>query len=196
MAGKRPYRLGKRKASVEETKRRIIDAASLEYQDNGIEDTSMQAVARRADVAAGTVLYHYPTPESLADAVVDSWLESMEPPTPRAIDAEAPMAARVAVLVRELYGLYERTGHLYLAYQKSPEHPSLQRANQWWEENVGAMVDLTLAGETQSPEGLQVLSAVVNPGFRATLIGAGLSAGRAAEIAAELAIDWLERHPS
>jgi AcrR family transcriptional regulator len=48
VAGKRPCRLGKREASVEETRRRILVAASEEYRVNGIEDTSMQAVARGA----------------------------------------------------------------------------------------------------------------------------------------------------
>ena len=40
--------MGKRQASVDGTKRRIIEAAVAEYSEKGIEDTSMQAVARRA----------------------------------------------------------------------------------------------------------------------------------------------------
>lgn len=196
MPGKRPYRLGKRKAAVDETKRRIIESATLEYQENGIEETSMQAVARRAEVAPGTVLYHYPTPESLAEAVVESWLESMEPPTPEAIDEESPLDERVAQLTRELFRLYERTGHLYRVYQQSPDHPSIQKASRWWFENVQAMLLRALGDRAEDPEAVQVVSVLVNPGFRGTLISTGVPADRATEIAAQLAIDWLDRRES
>ena len=193
MPGKRPYRLGKRKAAVDETKRRIIEAASLEYQENGVEETSMQAVARRAEVAPGTVLYHYPTPENLADAVVESWLETMEPPTPEAIDEEASLPERVTALTGELFRLYERTGHLYRVYQKSPDHPSIRQASQWWFQNVQAMLLRALGDRAEDPEAVQVVSVLVNPGFRGTLMSTGIAADRTTEIATQLVIDWLER---
>lgn len=183
--------MGKRKASVEETKRRIIDAATLEYQENGIEDTSMQAVARRAEVAPGTVLYHYPTPESLAETVVDSWLDSMEPPRPENIDPDASVEQRIGTLTRELFDLYERTGDLYRVYQKSPGHPAIRRASEWWNENVQDMLLSALGERAEDTETLQVVSALVDPGFRGTLLSAGVSSERAIDIAARLAMDWL-----
>ncbi|MGA7270909.1 MAG: TetR/AcrR family transcriptional regulator, partial [Acidimicrobiia bacterium] len=183
MAGKRPYRLGKRKASMDETRRRIVEAAGLEYQDNGIENTSMQAVARRADVAAGTVLYHYPSPEDLADAVMESWMEQMRAPSPDAIDQDAPLAERVSALVRELFGLFERSEWAFQVYQKSPDHPSLVKANQWWEQNVGKMLFAALGERAQDSETVQVISALTNPGFRGTLLETGLSPERAIEVA-------------
>lgn len=191
MSGKRPYRLGKRKASVDETKRRIIDAATVEYQENGIDDTSMNAVARRADVAPGTVLYHYPTPDDLAQAVVDSWIEDFVPPSVQSINSTDPLEERVTTLVRELFDLYERTGWAYRVYQKSPHHPVLQKANSWWEENVGAMLMKALGDRATDPENLQVVSVLVNPGFRGTLIGTGVDPDRAVEISADLVLAWL-----
>lgn len=192
MPGKRPYRLGKRQASVDATKRRILDAATSAYQEYGIEDTSMQEVARRADVAPGTVLYHYPTPESLAEEVVDDWVESMDPPRPEIIDTDEPPSVRVTKLVVELYGLYERTDHLYRVYQKSPNHPALLRAGAWWDDNVSAMVGRALGDRMSDEEAVKVVSVLINPGYRGTLVMTGINPDRAAEIAAELAIYWLE----
>lgn len=192
MPGKRPYRLGKRKVAVEETKRRIIAAATAEYQERGIEETSMNAVARRADVAPGTVLYHYPTPEDLAEAVVNSWIESFVPPSVDSIDERDPLEQRVGVLVRELYALYERTGWAYRVYQRSPAHPVLRRASAWWEENVGAMLARALGDRAEVEEDMQVVSVLVNPGFRGTLISAGIDPDRSTEIATRLALDWLQ----
>ncbi len=192
MTGKRRYRLGKRQASVDATKQRILGAASAAYQELGIEETSMQEVARRAEVAPGTVLYHFPTPESLADEVVVSWMESMEPPRPDVIDPDEPIDVRITKLVLELYTLYERTGHLYRIYEKSPNHPALLRAGAWWEENVTRMIIKALGDRWADQEAMKVISVLTNPGFRGTLIMTGIDSGRAIEIATKLAIAWVE----
>lgn len=192
MSGKRSYRLGKRQASVDATKRRILAAATAAYSEYGIEGTSMQEVARRADVAPGTVLYHFPTPESLAETVVDSWLESMDPPRPELIDPRQPLGGRVATLVAELYALYERTDKLYRIYQKSPDHPVLARAAAWWDENVAAMVARALDDRMADEEAVKVVSATINPGYRGILLMSGFDPDRAAEVAAAMAVSWLE----
>lgn len=192
MSGKRSYRLGKRQASVDATKRRILAAAAVAYSEYGIEGTSMQEVARRAEVAPGTVLYHFPTPESLAEAVVDSWLESMDPPRPDIIDPSQPLGGRVTTLVVELYALYERTDQLYRIYQKSPDHPVLARAAAWWDENVAAMVALALDDRMADEEAVRVVSAIINPGYRGILVMSGIDSDRAAEIAGAMAVFWLE----
>ena len=192
MPGKRSYRLGKRQASVDATKQRILAAATSAYSEYGIGATSMQEVARRADVAAGTVLYHFPTPESLAEEVVESWLESMDPPRPDVIDPRESLDVRVTTLVAELYALYERTDQLYRIYQKSPEHPVLARAAAWWDENVAEMLTLALDDRTADEEAVKVVSAIINPGYRGTLVISGIEPDRAAEVAAAMAVLWLE----
>ena len=191
MAGKRPYRLGKRQAAVDETKQRIIAAAVSEYAEKGIEDTSMQAVARRADVAPGTVLYHYPTPDDLAEAVVETWISDMEAPAPDAIDAAAPLEDRVGVLVRELYGLYERSEQAYRIYAKSPRHPVLKRYEKWWYDNVNLMMAKAMGEKASDIEAMQVTSVLVSPGFRGNMIMTGIVPGRAEEIATRMILDWL-----
>ncbi len=196
MTGRRPYRLGKRQASVDATKRRIIDAATVEYSINGIPDTSMQAVARRADVAPGTVLYHYPDPDDLTEAVVESWLEDMEPPSADAISPDDPVETRIGRLVSELYGLYERSEMAYRIYSKSPQHPVLDKYESWWEENVGQMMNRALGDHKTDDETVRVISVLVNPGFRGTLVSTGIDPGRAVEIAARMAVDWLADSPT
>ena len=192
MPGKRPYRLGKRQAAVDDTKRRIIEAATSEYGENGIEDTSMQAVARRADVAPGTVLYHYPTPDDLTEAVVATWIKEMEAPSPNAIDPTTPLEERIGALVRELYGLYERSDSAYRIYQKSPDHPVLNRYEKWWYDNVGQMMGRALGERASEPETMKVVSVLVNPGFRGTLAMTGIDTDRAVEIVTQITLSWLD----
>lgn len=191
MPGRRPYRMGKRAAAVAETRRRILDAATAAYAENGIEGTSMQAVARRADLAPGTVLYHYPTPDDLAEAVVADWEERLEMPTPALIDPEADRPARIAVLVEALFGLYQRSEWAYQIYRRSPNHPALAEAQQDWEQNVGAMIRAAM-GSTGA-ETMAVVSVLVDPGFRGTLIARGLAPDRAVTVAIDLVLAHLER---
>lgn len=176
---------------MEETKRRILRAATKEYQDNGIEDTSMTAVANRAEVAPGTVLYHYPTPDELAQAVVDGWIEDFVPPSVESIDDADSLEKRVTALVRELFDLYDRTEWAYRVYQKSPSHPVLQRASQWWEQNTGAMMVKALGEHATDPEAMKVVSVLVNPGFRGTLVATGIDSTRSIEVATALILAWL-----
>lgn len=192
MSGKRPYRLGKRAASVADTKRRILEAANAEYAENGIEDTSMQAVARRADVAPGTVLYHYPTPEDLADAVVETWIDEIGMPTAADIDSGADLQTRIRSLVGLLYEMYESSDWAYKIYQKSPDHPSLVKSNQMWEQNLGAMLFKALGERAMDPEAVQVVSVLIDPGFRGTLLSRGMSPERAVEAATQMTLDWLD----
>lgn len=192
-SGKRPYRLGKRQASVDDTKRRIVLAAAEEYQINGIEDTSMQAVARRADVAPGTVLYHYPTPDDLAEAVVDTWIADMRMPTPEAIDPDAPIERRVGALVEELFGLYERSEEAYQVFVKSGRHPVMAKAEAMWERNVGEMMMRALGDRGGDLRTMQVVGALVAPGFRGILVSAGMSSEGAIQATADLVTGWLSR---
>lgn len=192
MSGKRPYRLGKRQASVDETKRRIVEAALAEYAENGIEGTSMQAVARRAEVAPGTVLYHYPDPDDLAEVAIRSLYDRYQPPSPDLIPDDAPLEERIAILVRELFGLYQRSYEGYLIMQKSAEHPVLQQANARWEETVEAMIARALGPGARGDETMVVIAALIDPGFMGTLMANGLEADRAAAVATALILRWLD----
>jgi AcrR family transcriptional regulator len=183
--------LGKRQAAVDETKRRILDAATLEYSEKGIPDTSMQAVARRADVAPGTVLYHYPTPDDLVEASVERWIDEMKAPAPEAIDVAAPLEDRIRSLVVELFGLYERSEYAYRIYSKSPNHPVLERYETWWYDNVNQMMARALGERVGEPEVMQVVSVLVNPGFRGTLLMTGITHERAVEVSTALVLSWL-----
>jgi AcrR family transcriptional regulator len=57
----RSYSMGRRTQAVTATRQRILDAALALYQEQGIAAATMQDVARRADVAPGTVANHFRT---------------------------------------------------------------------------------------------------------------------------------------
>ncbi len=69
----RPYRLGQREASTEQTRARILAAArELLIATDGFAAFSMDAVARRADVARMTVYHQFGSKIGLLEALCDS----------------------------------------------------------------------------------------------------------------------------
>jgi AcrR family transcriptional regulator len=69
----RPYRLGQRQVTTEQTRARIIAAArELLVASNGFSGFSIDAVARQADVARMTVYYQFGSKIGLLEALSDS----------------------------------------------------------------------------------------------------------------------------
>lgn len=66
----RPYRLGQRQVATDETRSRILDAARAELE-TGV-SFSIDAVARRADVARMTVYYQFGSKRGLLEGLFDS----------------------------------------------------------------------------------------------------------------------------
>jgi AcrR family transcriptional regulator len=66
----RPYQLGRRQAQIDESRRRVLDAARAVLGGDGT-GFSVDAVAREADVARATVYYQFGSRSGLLEAVCD-----------------------------------------------------------------------------------------------------------------------------
>ncbi len=66
----RPYQLGKRQVQIDESRRRVLDAARAVLGGDG-DAFSVDAVARQADVARATVYYQFGSRSGLLEAVCD-----------------------------------------------------------------------------------------------------------------------------
>src|SRR5215467_3477024 len=67
----RAYRMDKRQAARDLTRARILDAVRALLADESTRDLSMEAVARRADVARLTIYYQFGSRAGLLEAVFD-----------------------------------------------------------------------------------------------------------------------------
>jgi AcrR family transcriptional regulator len=116
----RHYNLGKRAGQKAETTQRIIDAAAALYQEHGISATTMLEVARRADVAPGTVLNHFSSADALAKAVVDQVVGSLRLPSERIFNGVDAVPDRVDRLAHELLAFYDRSESWYAVWAREP----------------------------------------------------------------------------
>ncbi len=73
----RPYQLGKRQDQIDESRRRVIDAArSLLAEAGSYRAFTVEAVAKKADVAKATIYYQFESKTGLLEAVCDALAEA------------------------------------------------------------------------------------------------------------------------
>ena len=98
----RPYRLGRREASVEETRERVITAARETFSEEGFFQASLDDVANRAGVARATVYYQFKSKFGLLEASIEGTLEESTRDRVRAaVDIIDPVEA-LRTYVREI----------------------------------------------------------------------------------------------
>jgi len=73
----RPYQLGKRQDQIDESRRRVIDAArSLLAEAGSYRAFTVDAVAKKADVSKATIYYQFECKTGLLEAVCDALAEA------------------------------------------------------------------------------------------------------------------------
>jgi AcrR family transcriptional regulator len=108
----RKYSMDKRKAAVEDTRQRILEAALALHSEKGIFGTSWQDIAHRADVSVGTVYKHFPSLDELVPACGELAYAIISPPSledaPQIFAEANSLEERLGRLISELYAFYER----------------------------------------------------------------------------------------
>ena len=184
----RKYELGKRAVQQADTRRRIVAAALELYQERGVSTTTMLDVARRADVAPGTVANHFGSAAALATEVTGEILGELRMPTPDIFDGVAGLRDRVDLLVRELSAFFDRSGPWYRASQR--EGPGVS----FWADaearfylQLDALVRAALGPLSSDEDAVAVVKTI----FGRWVIGSLQETGRTSEEAVSLVSDLL-----
>jgi AcrR family transcriptional regulator len=102
----------RRSAAVKETRRRIVDATVALHAEQGVQTTSFEDVAGRADVALATVYRHFPTLEAIVHACGERTVELIHPPSvddaERLFEGVRSVRERVRRMIGHLCAFYER----------------------------------------------------------------------------------------
>ena len=193
----RQYSLGKRTAKVAETRARIVDAAVASYVDIGITRTTMLDVARRADVAAGTVANHFATPDDLARAVIEHLAGTLRMPTDEIFAGVVGVADRVGRLASELIDLYERAEPWYRMYAADSVVGDVWAvAEARFAGDVEALIRTALGPLGDDELAVAAVATLLGPSVTGGLRAHGLSSAETAQLIVEMAGPWLERRAS
>ncbi|MEO7665426.1 MAG: TetR/AcrR family transcriptional regulator [Dehalococcoidia bacterium] len=103
---RRPYRLGRRLESVDETRRRITAAAFELHASIGPSRTTIRAIAARAGVQRHTVYAHFPDLETLYVACTEHGIRVTGMPVAEPWAAISDPATRLRHGLREVFAWY------------------------------------------------------------------------------------------
>jgi AcrR family transcriptional regulator len=192
----RKYELGKRATQQAETHRRIVAAALELYQERGVSATTMLDIARRADVAPGTVANHFGSAAALATEITGGILEELRMPTPDLFDGTSGLRDRVELLVRELSAFFDRSDPWYRASQR--EGPGVS----FWADaearfyvQLDALVRAALGPLASDEDAVAVVITVFGRWVIGSLQEAGRTSEEAVSLVSDLLATWLETRP-
>jgi AcrR family transcriptional regulator len=77
------------RADAQRNRDRIVEVAREVFREQGY-DASLDLVAKRAGVGAGTLYRHFPNRESLLDAIMQSWVDRVDEAADKALAYEGP----------------------------------------------------------------------------------------------------------
>jgi AcrR family transcriptional regulator len=167
--------MSRRASEVEATRRRIVEATMAAHHEQGIVGTSFQDVARRADVALGTVYRHFPTTDDLVRACGAATIQSLAVPDPAVLEGVRGRRARVGRLVSELAGFYRQGATpVRRAREAQDAFASVAEAVRFLDSTIDAFVATALEPLGVDDEGTRTVRAVLDPSFWDTLHAHGL----------------------
>jgi AcrR family transcriptional regulator len=158
MAGgvKRPYRSPRRHEQMEQTRNRVLDAATGLFVEHGWDGTSIVAIAAAAEVAPETVYARFGTKRGLLGEVVQRAVRGDDPRPvpeqkgPRAVAAATDQREQLRLFARDVVLRLERAAPLVAAVaaasHSEPELGELyERLHADRVRNLGVLVDLLAA---------------------------------------------------
>jgi AcrR family transcriptional regulator len=102
----RRYRIDGRRKAMEETRRRIVEAAAALHAEQGVFATTYAQIAGRADVAVPTVYKYFPDLTALVSACTSHVGELSPAPGPEIFAAASGIEARIRALVAAVFALH------------------------------------------------------------------------------------------
>ena len=189
----RAYRLGKRSIDKAATRARVVQAAIELYIELGISRTSMNMIARRADVAVATVLNHFPTRLELDGAIVERARAEMPVPEISVFDEADTLTERVRRLSQQSGLFLERAEPWYRMWLREP-----MTTGPWAQAGADAgarwnrLCRVALGPLADDREAMAILRATMEPGFVSSLRSTIGSTVEAADLIAAAIGPWLE----
>jgi AcrR family transcriptional regulator len=190
----RAYRMTRRAAANAETRRRIVDAAITLHAEKGILGTSWPDIAKRADVALGTVYRHFPGLDQLVPACTSENAVRMKPPAVGILVGLTRPEERIGRFVGELFAFYGRSAPWTpRAGVDRQQLPILDTILSRREAGLRALVEETLGPLRRRRHALDAALALTDFGVWRSLTRSGLSTQGAARLITEILITWLNR---
>ena len=176
----------RRAAQVAQTREQILSAALELFSERGAQGTTMNELARRADVSPTTVSNHFKTQELLIEAVVERIRADIRVPDSTIFVGARSVTARLRILTESMFAFYERTMHLFdLLGGELVEVPALARAQAAFWRSIHELYEQALAG-SEDDLLAKTTAGLLQPATFGAFKAAGMSVDEAAAVVAGL----------
>jgi AcrR family transcriptional regulator len=188
--------MDKRKAAVEETKRRILEATLALHSEKGIFGTSWQDIARRADVSVGTVYKHFPSLDELVPACGELMYAITRPPSlddaPEIFAGAHTLEERLGRLISELFDFYERGAPYIETDFQERQLPAVQEWEAYMRATIAGLVREALISAEPDERTVQAVSALVDFSTFKSFLDRDIQKEQAAKTMNEVLLCWIE----
>jgi AcrR family transcriptional regulator len=192
----RKYDMGKRRAAVEETRQRIVEATLALHAEKGIFGTSWQDIAHRADVSVGTVYKHFPSLDELMPACGELMYAIVRPPSMEdghQIFARAgSLEERLGRLISELFDYYERGAPYIETDFQERQLPAVAEWEVYMRDTVAALVREALVTVRADEITVQAVSAFLDFSTFKSFMDRDIPKEQAAKTMGEVLLCWIE----
>ena len=189
--------MDKRRAAVQETRQRILEATLALHAENGIFGTSWQDIAKRADVSVGTVYKHFPSLDELVPACGELMYAITRPPSledaPEIFAEANSLDERLGRLVEALFAFYER-GAPYI--ETDFQERRLAAVVEWeayMRDTVAGLVREALVTVRPDESTVQAVSALLDFSTFKSFLDREIPKEQAAKTVGEVLLCWIER---
>ena len=189
--------MDKRRAAVQETRQRILEATLALHAENGIFGTSWQDIAKRADVSVGTVYKHFPSLDELVPACGELMYAITRPPSledaPQIFAEANSLDERLGRLVEELFAFYERGAPYIETDFQERRLPAVVEWEAYMRDTVAGLVREALVTVRPDESTVQAVSALLDFSTFKSFLDREIPKEQAAKTVGEVLLCWIER---
>ena len=192
----RKYTMDKRKAAVEETRQRILEATLALHSEKGIFGTSWQDIAHRADVSVGTVYKHFPSLDELVPACGELVYAITRPPSledaPQIFAEANSLEERLGHLIEELFAFYERGAPYIETDFQERRLPAVVEWEAYMRATIAGLVREALVSAEPDEHTVQSVSALLDFSTFKSFLDRDIQKERAAKTISEVLLCWID----
>ena len=192
----RKYTMDRRRAAVEETRRRILEATLALHSEKGILGTSWQDIARRADVSVGTVYKHFPSLDELVPACGELMYAITRPPSledaPEIFAGVHSLEERLGRLISELFDFYERGAPYIETDFQERRLPMVREWEDYMRATIAGLVREALQPVGPDEETVGAVSALLDFSTFKSFMDRGIHKEQAARTMNEVLLCWIK----
>jgi AcrR family transcriptional regulator len=192
----RKYTMDKRRAAVEATRQRILEATLALHSEKGIFGTSWQDIAHRADVSVGTVYKHFPSLDELVPACGELMYAITRPPSmedaPQIFAGASSLEERLGRLVSELFDFYERGAPYIETDFQERQLPAVVEWEAYMRETIAGLVREALLPVRVDERTVRAVSALLDFSVFKSFLDRDIQKEGAAKTINEVLLCWLD----